>query len=322
MKKRFLWGRWPVGLVGLALLTAFSPTAADASSPDIDWEKAAEAFLAQRWDDAARGYRAIVEAHPDSAFAWFRLGLIHRQLGQPREAIDAFEHSGEAGAFADPNVIRMLTEVHIESGDEAGAYRWLDRYVAIGLRPEAMLSNPEFARLRDDPRFRERVRQAEQNDRKCEASAFRQFDFWLGDWDVTNHHGVVAGTDRIERSLNGCVIEEHYSGFRGNHALSVSFHDQSRDLWRQLWFTDDGSVFEFEGGFRDGKMQLEREIESPNGTAVRRRLTWFPIDGGRVRQLFENSSDGGQSWFTLFKLTYTPRGDASPDAVSSSPTQP
>ncbi len=37
------------------------------------------------------------------------------------------------------------------------------------------------------------------------------------------------------------------------------------------------------------------------------RMTWQPRDDGSVHQVFEHSEDRGESWYTLFELTYTPR---------------
>ncbi len=44
----------------------------------------------------------------------------------------------------------------------------------------------------------------------CAGSEFRQFDFWLGDWDtydMTDTSKAVAGT-RVTRILGGCVLRE------------------------------------------------------------------------------------------------------------------
>ena len=73
MRERHLSSRWLLGIFALVGLLSVSFSAADPDEPALDWEEAAESFHAQRWTDAAPAYRAIVEAQPDSAFAWFRL---------------------------------------------------------------------------------------------------------------------------------------------------------------------------------------------------------------------------------------------------------
>lgn len=38
-----------------------------------------------------------------------------------------------------------------------------------------------------------------------------QFDFWVGEWDVIVK-GKPAGVNRIEKILNGCVLQENWKG--------------------------------------------------------------------------------------------------------------
>ena len=48
--------------------------------------------------------------------------------------------------------------------------------------------------------------------KSCTKAEFRQFDFWLGDWEVTLPDGKVAGTNKIESILGGCVLQESWAG--------------------------------------------------------------------------------------------------------------
>ncbi|HSR42289.1 MAG TPA: hypothetical protein VLL48_08960 [Longimicrobiales bacterium] len=36
------------------------------------------------------------------------------------------------------------------------------------------------------------------------------------------------------------------------------------------------------------------------------RITWTPLSGGRVEQRWDLSSDGGESWETVFRGIYVP----------------
>ncbi|MEO8385623.1 MAG: hypothetical protein ABI583_10295, partial [Betaproteobacteria bacterium] len=44
----------------------------------------------------------------------------------------------------------------------------------------------------------------------CTSPAYRQFDFWIGDWDVTNPAGKLVGTNLIKPILGGCVLHENW----------------------------------------------------------------------------------------------------------------
>jgi hypothetical protein len=58
------------------------------------------------------------------------------------------------------------------------------------------------------------------------------------------------------------------------------------------------------------------ESALPDGGRQRERLTFAPLAGGRVRQLWEQSPDGGRSWTVVFDGTYVPR----PDVAAVEPT--
>jgi hypothetical protein len=143
----------------------------------------------------------------------------------------------------------------------------------------------------------------------CGSPAHRQFDFWVGDWDVFDARGKKAGTNVIEPILKGCALRESWAGVGGMHGTSLNIYDARDGQWHQTWVDNRGRLLELAGTFRQGSMVLEgaAPAEEP-GRVVRHRITWSPLDGGRVRQLWEASSDDGTSWTVLFDGTYVPRG--------------
>ena len=54
-------------------------------------------------------------------------------------------------------------------------------------------------------------------------------------------------------------------------------------------------------------MVLEGDTAAPGGKTVRQRIAWTPMPGGRVRQFWESSSDGGRTWSTEFDGLYSPK---------------
>ena len=62
----------------------------------------------------------------------------------------------------------------------------------------------------------------------CSAPEHSQFDFWVGSWRVTDTEGVFQGTNRIEKILGGCALQEHWQGLaRGNVHLAPYISDSS-----------------------------------------------------------------------------------------------
>lgn len=130
-------------------------------------------------------------------------------------------------------------------------------------------------------------------------------DFWIGDWEVTRtSDGTLAGTNRITLENGDCVLYEHWTSARYRSGQSMNYHDPVTKRWHQSWVDDQGEVSIFDGEFRDGAMRLEGYRQGTDGARIPARLTLTPMPDGSVRQLGENSEDGGKTWTTMYDLTY------------------
>lgn len=141
----------------------------------------------------------------------------------------------------------------------------------------------------------------------CGAPEHRQFDFWLGGWAVSKPDGSRAGTSRITSILGGCALREEWSSEGRPYAgTSYNVYDAARGLWHQTWIDNQGGVLYLEGGLVGEAMVLEGERpgSGENAATVRHRITWTPLEKGRVRQHWETSKDGGRSWSTAFDGLY------------------
>lgn len=135
-----------------------------------------------------------------------------------------------------------------------------------------------------------------------------QLDFWLGEWEVSNRaDGRVVGHNRIEALEGGCLLVESYTTDRGYAGKSMSFYDKVLGQWRQLWVDNSGTIMEFQGNFRDGSMRFEGEQKSRDGSRARLKMTFTPEAEGTVRQLIEQSGDGGKTWTVSFDGRYVKR---------------
>jgi hypothetical protein len=74
----------------------------------------------------------------------------------------------------------------------------------------------------------------------------------------------------------------------------------------QIWNAAGGTQINYRGGLTDEGMLLVGKIHSvTNGTTLPFRGLWTLLDDGRVRQFFEQSTDGGETWTTWFEGFYT-----------------
>lgn len=140
----------------------------------------------------------------------------------------------------------------------------------------------------------------------CATPDHRAFDFWLGEWNVFTPDGKLAGTNRIEREIGGCVLHERYETPKGYRGESFNAYDSARRVWHQTWIDNQGLLLVVEGGLRDGSMVLEGRAPGADGGLVPHRITWTPNADGSVRQHWQTSGPDG-TWSTLFDGTYRRR---------------
>jgi hypothetical protein len=140
--------------------------------------------------------------------------------------------------------------------------------------------------------------------RPCATAEHRQFDFWLGEWEVRGPAGRVAGTNRISSLYGGCVLHEQYDTARGYSGASFNIYDAGRRRWHQTWVDTAGVLLQLDGGLVDGRMILEGETIGADGARTKHRITWTPGPDGSVRQLWESTNAAGE-WSVAFDGRYT-----------------
>ena len=74
----------------------------------------------------------------------------------------------------------------------------------------------------------------------CVTGPSRQFDFWLGQWQVTSAAGKIVAGSRIESDLDGCVVTERWLPINGLHGRSLNSYDAAVGQWRQTWVPEQG----------------------------------------------------------------------------------
>ena len=128
-----------------------------------------------------------------------------------------------------------------------------------------------------------------------------EFDFWLGEWELTwgeNEHG----TNRIERIMDGAVIQENFEG-DGYKGMSVSVFSKEDSHWHQTWVDSSGAYLDFVGRFADERMILMRNgiVE---GKAVKQRMVWYDIAETGFQWNWERSDDEGVIWRVIWQIQY------------------
>jgi hypothetical protein len=140
---------------------------------------------------------------------------------------------------------------------------------------------------------------------------YRQFDFWIGEWDVYAKNGKKAGDSKIDLILDSCIILENWksaNAFNGLYYTGKSFntYNSVTKQWQQTWVDNVGGTTEFlEGHYNDNKMIFKtKPFPVANDTMAVRRLTFFNLGPGKVRQYSELSKDEEKTWTPEYDLEY------------------
>jgi hypothetical protein len=228
--------------------------------------------------------------------------------GEHQKALEAFEKAREKGAPAMTTGYNIAT-VYATLGQGDKALAELGQAVNKGFaNPDQMLSDPDLQSIRSDSRFAPLLEQAKRNQRPCDyAAESRQFDFWVGEWNVIpTSGGLPQGSSRIEKELGDCVIWENWASLGNGYAgKSYNVYNASLKRWEQFWVDNSGGMIHFYGGLKDGVMDYwTDDIPQPGGTKLRRHLQFFNQGPDKVRQFSQGSTDGGKTWKVEYDFTY------------------
>jgi len=271
--------------------------------------QAGEALIAQsKWAEAAPIFEEATRANPNDAAAWAALGLTQFNLGRIDAASAAYEKALALDATS-ARAIVGVARVAIARGDTRSAIAGLTRardanipvlqFVRTSTGFDALVKkDAELARFVDTLR-------------PCSGPEYRQFDFWLGEWDVFNPAGQKIGRNQITSTNDGCVVYENWRDARGGTGNSFNFYESTTKRWHQFWVASngnatplsaapDGTPMPMSGGLVDGAMVLQ----SPAGGKPLNRWTWSKVEGGKLRQHAEQSNDDGKTWTTVFDGLY------------------
>ncbi len=140
----------------------------------------------------------------------------------------------------------------------------------------------------------------------CCTEHHRGFDFWVGDWVVTDTLGNLLGQSTITRLEDGCIIAEVWSGAQGGSGHSFNYYDQQDSTWNQLWISNTGGVLKLKGDASKDQMQLTSEVNTTGRVSFRNRITWSRTADDSVIQRWDLiTPEGDEVLQTTFYGVYT-----------------
>lgn len=274
------------------------------SAGSVTMDQADQLYQSKEYAKASAAYLEMTQGEKVDPGIWFKLGLCYHELGQLDQALAAYKKA-EAGGVNRIQLMWRLARLYARKQDKDQALVYIKKVADAGFaQPELLKTEADFAPLHEDARYQAALAAIEKSAHPCDTGPFRDFDFWVGEWDVTSA-GVAAGTSSIQQILNQCVILENYTGQGGYAGKSLNIYDTGSKEWKQFWVDNGGSLVEFHGNYSDGKLEYHADTTQPDGTRVQRRMIFVKMPEGKVRQYSEQSPDGGKTWSLEYDLLYT-----------------
>lgn len=300
----------PILSLALSLVAAAQTTP---QPPAEQLQKAGQAFGAQQWPEVLAQYSDIAARFPTHALSRFRVGVAQLELGRLAEA-EKNLREGERLGVAPGAAAYRLGQLHAEAGRTDSAVAQLIRSATnVFFVPMATLEgDPHLAKVKATARWSEVVKAFDAIARPCMHDArYREFDFWIGEWDVRPVANPAAPPTEsiITLEFNGCVVHEHWKPVNAGGGESFNIFDRSFGQWRQTWVDGFGAQHDYRGKLEGKNMVYYGELPPPPGQTARShtRLTFFNISPDSVRQFGETSTDGGKTWSVSYDLMYVRR---------------
>ncbi|RAJ13238.1 hypothetical protein [Olleya aquimaris] len=134
---------------------------------------------------------------------------------------------------------------------------------------------------------------SQNNDCACCTEQHQAFDFWIGEWQVTNPDGSIAGHNTILKVQDNCILQENWVSAKGNYTgTSQNFYNSKTGQWEQIWIDNQGGTLHLKGNRTGNQMILQSDtLKNKEGNPYFHRITWTLNNDGSVRQLWETTTN-------------------------------
>ena len=145
---------------------------------------------------------------------------------------------------------------------------------------------------------------AQQNAKPCSAAEASEFDFWIGDWNLT-WNDSLHGTNHIEKLYGNCTIHENFKDPHSNFlGQSWSVYNPNAKLWQQTWVDNQGGYIVLTGNKEGNNIVLKTQERPTQKGKQQMRMVYENITPDSFDWRWEQSTDSGISWKTNWLIHY------------------
>ena len=302
-----------VSMMVLLFLISSLITAAQTSlqaNINTDIKTADSFFMSRNWAKAKQVYETALKDNAQNSLAWNRLGFSNYNLKIYDEALQCFQKSL---SLTPPTPLKIIVytrmaRIYALQNNKQTAYTALDSAVNLGYTNVAELDTlTDYSSIRNESQFTLVRKEVYKNANPCMSDTHaREFDFWVGEWDVfVTGTTQYAGHSIIQMISGGCAILENWES-PGSNGKSINFIDPVSNQWKQSWAGNYANgIQEFvHGEYKDSAMRFTFETIDAKGNKITGRFIFFNQGLNQVRQFNETSIDGGKTWVTGYDFTY------------------
>jgi hypothetical protein len=143
----------------------------------------------------------------------------------------------------------------------------------------------------------------------CSLPEASQFDFWVGDWELT-WNDTSHGTNRILKIMDGCTVNENfYDPSMKYSGSSWSVYNPQIKLWQQTWVDNMGAYIVLTGKYENNEMTLTTASQKlPDGTQIVSRMVFYNITPQNFDWRWQSTKDNGTNWQTNWLIHYKRKG--------------
>jgi hypothetical protein len=264
---------------------------------------------------AARAYETLTTREPGNPSHWSGLARAHHGQSHWEQAEAAWLRALALYPATPPRPRRVtwynIAAARARQGKADAAMSALDSISSAPLLTTQLLdSDPDMASLMSHPRMVRLKAQLALAFSPCDTMPkAREFDFWIGDWNVYAPGGQLAGTNLVQKVSNGCALLENWTANGGAGAgKSLNFYNANAGYWQQTWIGAAGGPVEFREGKLEGNTLSFVVRSSAAGNPVVSRLSFTNLGPNRVRQHAEATTDNGATWTTTYDFQYLRKG--------------
>ncbi len=289
----------------LSLLILFANLSFAQTSIDADFRKQAnEYYTNSNWEKAIESYSKVVLIEDKNLNAWARLTTAYIQKKDYNNAFTTLQIAVSKGDH--PILWYNLSCLYARKDMKEKSLDALRKSIAAGYTAsEQTINDEDFASIKNDKDFLSVIEEMKRQEFPCLYNErLREFDFWIGEWNVYTTFGNKAGESKIEKILNQCVILENWKNTAGRQGKSFNIINSNTGDWEQTWVDDSGNTTEFKKGkYENNVLSFLAEGKDQKNQIQHQRLTFYKNDDGTVRQLGEISGNG-TDWQISYDLLY------------------